>query len=167
LRHPKAFLKKPGMEFFVKETFSIEKIKKRHPGKKIIILEVKVKTGKQDVVGAKLLKSHEFIIKQLKKHEFDILAEGWTWDKKNKAVMYFVAPKPQLSATIIRTGPPADKKEFVKVFKKKYKDTYTKSGVLYAKDKRMYQQPEDLIKHALLDDYLKEKIKEVIIKVMN
>jgi len=160
-KQAKAFLKSPKKSFFIKEEISLDKIKKKHKNKAMITINITPKTGKEDVVGAKLLKSFNYIVKQLKKHEFELITEGWAWDKKKKATFYFILPKTILDKTIIRTGPPTDKKEFVKVFKKKYKNTFTKNKKLYAKDKRSYRTPEELIKDLIKDKYITEKVAKV------
>ena len=60
------FLKDPSIEFFVKKHVTLADLKKRAKHDILIILEVKAKTGKQDVVGAKLLKAVEYISRLLK-----------------------------------------------------------------------------------------------------
>ncbi len=160
-KQAKAFLKSPSKNFFIKKEISLDKIKKKYSNKSIITINIKPKTGKEDVVGAKLLKAFEYINTQLKKHEFTIINSDWAWDKKQKAMFYFVLPKLQLDKTIIRTGPPVDKKEFVKIFKKKYKNTFIKDKKLYAKDKRTYRNPEELIKDTIKEKYFTEKIIKV------
>lgn len=160
------FLKEPKKSFFIKEDLSMDKIKENHKGKKIIQVDVAAKKGKEDVIGAKLLKAFEHLLKQLKKNEFKTITEGWAWNKKQKAIFYFVLPKERLPATIIRKGPPSDKKEFMEKFKKKYPSTYIKRGIIYAKDKRRYRIPEDLIKDTIENKYFKDKVKEAKTKVI-
>ena len=60
----KNYLKKPSEKFFIKQEFNLEKIKNKYKNKNLIILNIKPLTGKQDVVGSKLLKCLNYIQKR-------------------------------------------------------------------------------------------------------
>ena len=153
------FVKKPSEEFFAVKEFSIECIIKKNKNKKIIVLEVKPLSGKKDVVGCKLVKTLEFINKELIENDFKVSEYGWNWDKK--AVFYFVLDKKRLSENIEKSGPPIKAKEHANNFKKKHKKTFVKKGKIFASDKRKYREPEKLIKYLFNDPYLKQKISDV------
>ncbi|MBN2423354.1 CCA tRNA nucleotidyltransferase [Candidatus Woesearchaeota archaeon] len=158
----KEFLKNPSEEFFVRERVDLESLKKRARKNKLIFLDVIPVKGKEDVTGSKLLKAHKYIEEELKKNDFKLIDSGWDWDKKNKAVFWYIAGKENLPEYKEITGPPTKITEHCKVFKEKYSDCSVKNGKLYAKIKREYKTPEKLIRNLIGDsDYLKEKVKKI------
>ena len=62
------FLKKPSRDFFIEKSFDIEKIIKKAHGRKLLLFEAKPLSGKEDVVGSKLVKVMEFLVADLKKN---------------------------------------------------------------------------------------------------
>ena len=160
----KEFLEKPSTKFFVKEKITITKIKKRAGDDKLIILNITPLKGKQDVVGAKLLKAHKHIQKQLKKHDFAILEEGWDWNKAKKAMFWYILDERELPIYREHMGPPLSKKPHVKAFKQQYTKTYVKNKRVFTKVKRGYRKPEPLIKAILKGPYIKERLNKAYLK---
>ena len=148
----KKFLKKPSKTFFTEKKVDVEKLKK-----KAIVIEVVSKKGKDDVVGAKLLKAFEFVKKGL--DEFKIKETGWAWDKK-KALFWYSTKLKKLNEIIEWPGPPLILENRVKEFKKKYRKTFTKKGRIFAKIKRKHTTPESLVKDLIKQKYFKEKIRK-------
>ncbi len=137
-------------------------LKKRAGKDKLILLDVIALPGKEDVVGSKLLKSLEFIEKELIKKEFKIYEKGWKWDKAKKVLFWFIVDKKPLSEYVIKQGPPLNLKKHVYNFKKQYKGkTFTKKGKILAKVKRDYREVEKLVKDLIKNRYVKEKIKSI------
>ena len=159
----KRFVKKPSKKFFEIKKFSIEDIIKKNKNKKIVFLEIRPLGGKKDVVGCKLVKALEFINKELVEEGFKVFKYGWDWDKK--AIFYFVLDKKILSENVEKIGPPVKIKDHVKQFKKKHKKITVKKGRVFALDKRKYREAEKLIKSLFRNRYLKEKIKDIKIKI--
>jgi len=159
----KQFLKKPLKKFFKIKKFSAEDIIKKNKDKKIVILEIVPLSGKKDVVGCRLVKALEFINKELAEEGFKVFKYGWEWDKK--AIFYFVLDKKILSKDVEKIGPPIKIKEHVKQFKKKHKKIVVKKGRIFALDKRKFREPEKLISSLFRNRYLKEKIKDIKIKI--
>lgn len=157
----KGFLKNPSKSFFIKHEPTIDEIKKKAKGKRLIILNVEALRGKEDIVGAKLLKGFEYLKKSFIKHDFKLINAGWSWDKKIKSMFWFVLDKKSLSQTTIRKGPPLSDKKNASKFKRKHKKATIKGNKLYAKIKRKYRKPEDLIKNAIKNSYIKERVKSV------
>jgi len=151
----KEFLKKPSLKFFEICKFDVEKLKKE-----FIVLEADVLEGKEDIVGAKLLKVFNFFRKELKDAEFDVRDNNWYWDKGIKSYFYFKIAK-DLDKEQIIEGPPAEMKDFVVDFKKKHKKTFVKSGRVCAKEKRNFVKAIDLIKELLKNEYVKERVKTI------
>ena len=158
----KKFLKKPSKKFFEEKEFSIDKIKEKNKGKKIVFLEVIPLKGKKDVVGCKLVKALEFINKNLIEKEFRVFEQGWDWNKK--AIFYFILDKKVLPESVERTGPFLRSKEHVIKFKKKHKKTFVKGSRIFALDKRKFRKPEVLIKKIFDNKYLKDKVKSIKIE---
>ena len=153
------FLKNPSKKFFIKEEFSIDKIKEKNKNKKTVFIEVVPLKGKKDVVGCKILKALEFIDKELVKNDFKVFSYGWDWDKR--AIFYFVLDKKVLPREIKKIGPPLRAKEHVSKFKKKHKKTFVKGNRIFALDKRKFRNPEGLVKSLFNNKYLKNKIKNI------
>ena len=156
----KEFLKSPSREFFIKKEITIGEIKNKAKHNHLIILNIKPTTGKEDIVGSKLLKAFNYINKKLIDNEFNIVNSGWLWDKKQKAVFWYILKKEKLSDYIIINGPPVNLKMHVKNFKKKYKKTFVKNNKIYSKIKRKFKEPKKLVKVLVMDRYIREKVKE-------
>ncbi|NQV09216.1 nucleotidyltransferase domain-containing protein [Candidatus Woesearchaeota archaeon] len=157
----KQFLKTPSKKFFEKKKVTIENLKKKAGKGKLLVFNVGAKKGKQDVVGAKLFRSLEYIKRHLVENEFDVSNYGWDWDKKTKALFYFILKNEKLSKNKIWKGPPIDKKEHVVKFKKIYKDNYSKNKVIYARTKRKYNMAEKLILDIAKTEFVSKKIKKI------
>ena len=158
----KEFMKKPSKKFFEIEKLDLMKLEKKAVGKKLLIVDVKALEGKEDVVGAKLLKAYEHIVKMMKVYEFNLISSGWEWD--GDALFYFIVDKKELSKTKVQVGPPLKVKEHVKEFKKKHKNAFEKNGKVYADVKRKFTKVEDLIKHEISSEYVKGKVKGIKIR---
>ncbi|MBN1644866.1 nucleotidyltransferase domain-containing protein [Candidatus Woesearchaeota archaeon] len=149
------FLKKPSIQFFEYSKIDYNKLKKKG---KLIVIDVDVPKGKEDPIGAKLLKAFEFIKKRLE--GFEVKLQGWQWDKGKKAEFWYVLCKDKLPETFEIIGPPAEIKEHAKKFKKKYKKTHVKKGRVCSKAKHKYRKIEELLRKEILKhEYLKDKVK--------
>lgn len=141
----KKFVKKPSKEFFVKKEFLINDLIKKKKNNKLLVIELRVPSGKTDIIGCKLLKKFELINNELIKNDFKV-DSGWHWDKKNKAIFYFFSDKEILKREKEREGPPLKAKEHVNNFKKKHKRTFVKNKRIYTIIKRKFLKPEELIR---------------------
>ncbi|MBI2549728.1 CCA tRNA nucleotidyltransferase [Candidatus Woesearchaeota archaeon] len=158
------FLKKPGREFFERQEITIEDIKQKAKGKKLVIVEAAPNKGKEDVVGAKLLKAHEHLLKELLENGFAVKDTGWEWDKskKREAMFWYITEKSEPEAEV-RYGPPLANKAHADNFRKEHagksgRRLFEKKGRLYAEIERPYKRPEQLISHLIAEDnYLKDK----------
>ena len=157
----KKFLHKPTANAFEKKEITIAELKKRSEGKKLILLEVKPSRGKEDVIGAKLLKCLKYLRKQLMLADFRVYDYNWKWDKK--ALFWLILDEEELSEYKEHEGPKLKQKKHVEKFKqknKKYK-IYKKRGRIFAKITRKYRTPEQLIKNIIKNENFKNKIKQV------
>ncbi|MBW2966166.1 CCA tRNA nucleotidyltransferase [Candidatus Woesearchaeota archaeon] len=158
----KEFLKRPTEEFFEIKEVSVDELKQRAGKDKLILLDVAALSGKEDVVGSKLLKAVEFIEKELIKKEFKVYEKGWKWDKNKKALFWSIVDKKLLSEYVEKQGPPVRLKEYVENFKKQYKGkTFVKKGKIFAKVKREFRDSSELVKELIKDKYVKEKVKSI------
>jgi len=155
----KDFLKEKKKRFFKEKKITEDKLKEMSEGKKLIIIDVFAMSGKEDVIGAKIMKSYEFIIKRLKEREFDVINSGWEWDKAKKAMIWLIFDKKELEKYKEHPGPNLESKEHCKRFRKQHKNFYTKNGRLFAKVKREFVKPEDYLKFLLKDGWFKDKVK--------
>ncbi len=162
----KEFLKKPSRIFFEEEKLSIEKLREKAEkgGGKLIIIDAEAKRAKEDVAGAKLLKSLEYIIRNLRHNDFNVKDYGWQWNKKRKALFWIITGSKDLPKTVIREGPPVKAKKHCQSFRKRHKKTFEKKGRLYAEVKRDYTNAEKFIKHLLGDEYFRDKAGKISVR---
>ncbi len=158
----KEFLKKPSIKFFEKKEFSIEDIKKKAKKNLLIVFDVKPNSGKEDIVGCKLIKALETIRKGIEKEDFKIINYGWNWNKD--AIFYFIIKKEKLSKMKIHDGPPLRAKDHVKIFKKMYKKTFVDCGIVKAEIKRKYTDVNELVKDLIKDKDVKSRVKKIKIR---
>jgi len=157
------FLKKPSLEFFVKKKITIESLIKKAKNKKLIVLDIEVLPGKNDVIGSKLLKSLNYIQLKLIENDFNVIDFGWTWNKK--AMFYFIIDKKDLEEEKKQIGPPMQAVHFVMDFKKKHKKVFLEKNKMCAMVKRDYVKAEDLVKDLIKDENVKNRIKKAKITV--
>ena len=153
----KSFLKKPGAHFFVEQKLDAKAIaaeKKRGT----IVLAATTINEKEDIAGSKMVKALEFLKRELEHHDFTLKNAWWEWDKKKHALFLLTTKEKVLSAKMLRKGPPKAMEKDSKAFKKKYKNAKVVKGKLVATVKRQYRKPHDVVKHALKNDYLKDKL---------
>ncbi|HLD39720.1 MAG TPA: CCA tRNA nucleotidyltransferase [Candidatus Nanoarchaeia archaeon] len=156
----KKYLHKPAAEYFVKEKITVASLREKYKGKGTLLLVTVTPTeGKEDAVGAKLLKVFELLRGRLQK--FELLQSGWTWNRGEDALFYFVAKKKELPEFEIHDGPPLKLKEFVEDFKRKKKNTFIEGGRIKAKVKVEHPQLKDFANELLKDAYVKEKVKGI------
>jgi tRNA nucleotidyltransferase (CCA-adding enzyme) len=162
IKSAKRFLKKPNEKYFIKPTFSLEELKKRKKDKKLITIEIEPLEGKRDVIGAKILKSFEYIKKELHNNSFFLKDAGWNWDEN--ALLWFILEEQKLSTKVKHFGPPQDRKKRVKHFKEKWKGKRVKieEGVTYVMVERKYKKAEHLTKEIILQEYIDSRVSKVL-----
>ncbi|NQU79786.1 nucleotidyltransferase domain-containing protein [Candidatus Woesearchaeota archaeon] len=156
------FIKLPTEESFVVHQVTEKDIRSKVGEDKLILLHVIPMIGKEDVVGAKLLKAYQQINNQIRFYDFTIKFTDWTWNKKRKAMFWYVVEPKDLVPIRKWIGPPLTEKERVKSFKLKYIKTFTEDGRICTYVKRKYVRSEDLIRDIITsDEHLYEKVKTV------
>lgn len=158
------FLKNQSRESFEIKEINEEILIKKAKSNKLILIEAESIPGKEDVSGSKLLKAFEFIKKNTLAKDFKIIDSGWKWDKSKKTLFWFTIKDEKPSEFTEKQGPPLKIQHFVEEFKRHHKNTFTKAGRIWAKDKREFLEPKKLVKFLIKDKYLKEKVKSLVVK---
>jgi tRNA nucleotidyltransferase (CCA-adding enzyme) len=153
IKKARAFVKKPTVKMFEEPKLDLDKLKKD-----FIVIEVKSLKGKEDVIGAKLVKAFNFINTELTKEGFVVKKCDWLWDRDKKGYFIFKLGK-DVDKIKILNGPSVSIKEHVVKFKKKHKDTFVKKGVIYARRKRKITKGKDYIVFLIQQEYFKERVK--------
>lgn len=151
------FLKNTSIQSFEKDKITFSKLEKNTPHNAIFIETIPL-SGKNDVVGMKLLKVLQYLRKKLK--EFDIEESDWDWEG-NKASFYFILKKRQIDPFFVRVGPPSKLEKNVKDFKKANKETFEKRGRIMAKIPIKHFKLKDFVDDVLKDNFVKDRIKSV------
>lgn len=160
----KEFLSKKKKSFFEIKHVTPSQLEETAKKKKhnLVVLEIEPLPGKDDVVGAKLLKAHKFLEQRLL--PFSVICSGWDWSDGKKAIFYFFLVKRELPHTEIRQGPPLAMKQFVSDFKKQYKKTIEQNGRITAEVGVEKPHLEDRISLLIKQKFFQEKIKKIISK---
>ena len=166
-----SFLKKPEKSFFEKQEVTADKLRQKAKEKHLVIVEAEPIRGKEDVVGAKLVKAHEHIKQQLPENGFVLAESGWDWEKSKKgpALFWYMvlkgAPKPEL-----RYGPQLNNAAHAENFRKEHsgksgRALFEKNGRLYAKIERKHKEPRQLVQTIINEDaYIRDKAQHYSIK---
>lgn len=159
-----AFLANPTIDFFKRKSLTTKdmtRIKKDAVKRDAacIILKALPTPGKLDTIGTKIFKSYEYMKEELERNEFHIEESGWNWeeDQEKSAWIWIITKEKELPSITEQQGPPLKLQDDVKAFRAKHKEVFFKGERLYAKVKRKYQKPQDLIKAILKDKRIKEK----------
>jgi len=158
----KSYLKNPSKDFFIEKQLNIKELKKKSGKNNLILIEALPKKSRNDIMGCKILKTFEYIKKQLLSNDFKILENGWNWDKK--AILWYIIKKQKLPEYTLHTGPKLNLKEHLERFMKKHKKHkfIRKNKRIYAKLPRKHKKPNDLIKYMIKHDKnLKKYIKQL------
>ena len=148
-------MKNPSIRYFENEKIDFDKMD--------VVVEADSLKGKDDVVGAKLLKLFNFLSKKIAKEGFIIKKKGWVWEKGKKAYFYFSVPKDADKIKVVE-GPSVKFKEHVIQFKNKHKDNFIKNRKVYARDKRKFVKAKEFVKELLKDEYVTERVKSIKLK---
>ena len=145
-----AFLKKPSKDFFAEKKVDLHAL-----AKKAIVVEMTPLKGKEDVIGAKMMKAAKHISKALQ--PFAVEEKDWVWDRKGNAVFWWKVKKKSLTEKFDLPGPPVKMKQHVTAFKKKHRKTFVKKGKVFAAVKRKATTPEKAVELVCKEKYVKER----------
>ncbi|MBI5390123.1 nucleotidyltransferase domain-containing protein [Candidatus Woesearchaeota archaeon] len=154
----KAYMQKPSVSFFERKPLTLAFAKQQCRNDVGCFITIKPLEGKEDVVGAKLLKIVQFLEHKLAQHNFTLLFSRWEWKPEDAtAVVAFVLKKETLSPLVIHEGPPIKATQHAQEFQRKYMHTFQQNGRVYARLPRPYPEPLRLIKELLKDPYVTER----------
>lgn len=162
------FIDEPSEKFFEIKQFDLDKkiveLKKSYKNSKIIILKITTLDGSKDIVGTKVYKVYEDLMKQVILNDFKIVNGSWNFDfEKRNAFIVYVFEKKNLSDTLERQGPPLSSKNDVQKFKEKHDKTKIIGNRIWATIKRKYVSPEKILKVLFKEKYISDKIKKISI----
>jgi len=149
-----AYLKKPSIRFFEHSRVSDDELRSRAKSNICAIIRAKPLDGKTDVSGSKLLKIYQHLKKHIQLNDFTVTDSGWDWDKKHEARIWLIIRDEQFPGMKEHQGPPVREKEAAAQFRDKHPDAYEKEKRLYAKVKRPYQKPMDLVEDLLKSEFV-------------
>tara|TARA_Y100000034_G_scaffold135055_1_gene205497 strand:- start:820 stop:2031 length:1212 start_codon:yes stop_codon:yes gene_type:complete len=151
----KKFNRNPSPRFFERKKLDLEDLKGA------VVLAVAPLSGKEDVVGSKLLKAFEFIGKRLKEEGFKIGDYDWEWNKT--AIFWYFVKNKKLSINYKHFGPPIKEDDHLEKFRKKYsKNPLKKQGSrVYVELTRDKPYVMDYLKVLIKHSYLKGKVKGI------
>ncbi len=129
----KDFLKNPSEKFFETKKIDFEKIEKDAKKKKYEFIVLTIETDRQegDIAGSKLLKFHKHFSSEINKF-FEIKNSGFEYDDKKSSKNFFVVKSKK---EILIQGPGKKDRDNIIRFKKEHKNTFEKSGKVFAKEK--------------------------------
>ncbi len=162
-----SFLEKPTQEYFKKKEVTLAQVKKKAGDRKLITIDIAAKAGKPDVVGAKLLKTVNFIGRGLADGGFVVHDMDWVWNKKKKAQIYIITDHGRIAPDYSRQGPPLSEKEHVAEFMKKNRNTFTAGDRIFATIKRKHTLPEQLLSEIIKDKYMTEKVARIRVAIVS
>ncbi len=153
-----SYIKKPSSSYFIEKKFDIEQIKAD------LKLEITPLKGKQDIIGAKILKSIEYIKNKLDEEGFIVNNFNWHFDKKSFA--WFNIKNLNLPKEVKHYGPFLKDDKNIINFKKKWKKYKLQKDNkrVFVIIKRKYTKVNDYLKVLIKDKYIKERVK--IIKII-
>lgn len=155
------FIKNPSPEAFVVKEKTLADIRQEAGKDKLLLIEVQALTGKEDVVGAKLLKAFQQIRNQLMFYDFNLKKADWSWDKKTKSLFWYVVEPGDLVPLKKWVGPPVTDKERVKNFQEKHPKIFFENGRVCTYITRKYTRAQDLVADAIKDPLIKEKVQSI------
>ncbi len=163
-RRASEFLDGPSSDFFEKKETTPDYLKSLAGENDLFLLEVIPLKGKEDVVGAKLLKIFEYMKKKIESNDFVLIDCGWEWGKRDFAFIWFITKPGELAKEKLREGPPLKEKKNAQKFMEKHKDYFVKDSRLYAYIKRSFVRPKDLISNLIREEYVKQRVKKIKFK---
>ncbi len=125
------FLKNPNERYFILEEFNEEKFKKQAEKNNTEFVKITLETDRQegDIAGTKMKKFSRYITADLKKY-FEILEEEFIYQGGKSSSFYLLLKSKN---EIIKIGPPLEREEDVKMFKKVNKNAFEKNGYVHVK----------------------------------
>jgi len=151
------FIERPSAKLFVKTPVTKEGLLKKAGKNVLVMVMAEPIMSKIDVMGSKLLKVHEHILKHMALHGFVMVDSGWQWAPAEEAVSWYIIDPEILSSRREHMGPPTKELPAADKFREKHERCYENKGRLFVEVRRDFRKPEDLIRNLLSDRYVKER----------
>ncbi len=159
-RRAQEFIDNPSIDFFKVKKMDLKDIKNEYKKELGIFFSIEpIVNNSKDIQGTAILKAQEFIMKDLKRHDFKIIDKGFDFDH-----MYFIIKKEVLSDYVEHRGPFKRQRNACKDFIAKHKGRkkiFDKDHRLYVRLKRKYPEPLALTKKLIQDEYVTSRIKKI------
>lgn len=152
----KFYVKSPSLSCFEEKEIDFEKLRKKGHVVKVGVLSL---IDKEDISGTKFVRAFEFIKNHLS--DFVVKDSGWSWNRRDEGVWWFLLETRELPKVMDWMGPPVKIESAVKEFKRLYPKTFVKDGRVWAKIGRDETRPEEVVKSLFKDDYVKSRVKKV------
>jgi tRNA nucleotidyltransferase (CCA-adding enzyme) len=128
------------------------------PQTEIVAVSMEPKSGKKDVVGAKMRKVHEYLLARLTDYGFSINDSFFYWPGEGDGLSLFHIPMQVIPREYVHQGPPLPSRADVNAFKAKHTETYTEAGRIFAKRKRNYTDAKKALSQLLKHAYVQQRI---------
>jgi len=115
----KEFLRNPTDSFFESKTMNLSILGQKKEDNKLVYVSGIPIEGKRDVIGAKLLKTNEALVKEVEVQGFSIIDYGWEYG--DTVLLWFIIDPSPLSEKVKKWGPPIEDKQNLKSFADKWK----------------------------------------------
>ncbi len=146
LESAKLFLKRPSEDFFVRKELNVDEMKKRSEEKKMMLVELDLKTDRQegDIAGSKMRKFFDFFVKELKRKGQEVLTKEFEYSGKGHAAKGYVIVK-EVKEIEVR-GPSIGLDEAAEKFKKGKKEVYKKAKYFWTKEEMSVKKVYNSVK---------------------
>ena len=161
----KEFIRNPSKNFFAKKNLGNLMLSLKKKNMQLIGIKARPLEGKIDVVGSKLSKIYDFVLQEIDKKGFQLIKSDWDF-KEEEANFYFLFGAKPLPKELKIEGPPISLANHVINFKKIHKNTFQKSGKIFAVEQRKFKSPWDLLKKLVNDGYMKERAKAIKLRFL-
>ncbi len=145
--------------FFLVKPLNEKAFIAEHPGKRVLRAILTPLPGKKDVVGSKCAKALAHCERAFEAHGFAIYARAWEFTTK-KAIALYAAEPGLLSESTHLPGPPVHMTDAIARFAAEHETTITSEGRVHAIEPRAYRDPLILLRDALQDPYVCERVQE-------
>ncbi len=159
------FLRKPSLSFFVQKTISLKELKAEKRGRKLAVLQAKPSRGKQDIMGARLLKKFNCLKKKIILNDFKIQESGWQWPGKGTALFWIYLDKRELPKVKRHWGPPIKAaKKHVQGFSARWKSKVKiHKGRYFVELKRRFTKVDEFLRNLIKTDRELKRFKIIFI----
>lgn len=161
IKSAKAYLKNPSEDFFIKKEITKESLKAKAKNSKLVMFDVAPLKGKEDVVGAKILKAYTYILNSFIKEGFIVKESSWSWNES--VLFYYILDPEPLPEFKVHQGPKVKQLNHVLSFRQKNKkyEIFEKQGRLFCKIPNKFRDATSFSKCILKDEGLKSLVKSI------